>query len=336
MQSKDDYYGRGLYLTKDVLFRVPARTLDVSGRSQVLLPSRTGLLPGGPIFILVNTTGSAIPIKDSSGTLVKNLPAHSVAEVLLGTSKWVLLVDAYNTAKTWSSNGATARSIAVGYEVAATGVTLPTSYDPIICTGGYRRARSCGTGAKANIWMPDTDVTPNFVAGVGAFSFLGQCFYFKESDRLLTGHGPLLASSDVSWYDTCDLCTASLICQSSNPNWPPAVVVKIQDNYQGKFTGVHTLPFDGGGYSSTLADPDYYFMKLECDPTGWIGKIGYDLTGLPGGATVYSWSRFQFASPAVLPSIGSYGFLDGSLGGSECAGIGCWNTSTFEVLGFSS
>jgi hypothetical protein len=199
MLRKENFYGRGLYLTKNTIYGVPARILDATGRPFVQLPSRSGLNPGGPYFEVLNKSGAGIPLKNESGSTIRTMGVNTGTTVLLTPSRWITYSEAINTAKTFATDP-TARTIPIGQIAPPDSLTLPTDYDPVTCEGGYRRARFCSTGAKAQLWMLDSEVDPHFVSGVAIFGFQGECYYFKSSDRLLVGHGETIAASDATWY----------------------------------------------------------------------------------------------------------------------------------------
>jgi hypothetical protein len=216
MLSRDKFYGGayGIPSGSPTLRKGAPRVIDISAvengtnAASVTLPNKSLYQPGGPAFFFVNNGPRTIGLKDGGSTFW-NVPPGGTATVVLGTTRWWAFMDVTGTAKPVATNGNVVRTVPVGYVVPPTTVTQPTAYDPILCDGGYRRARLCGPdgGAYVNIWMLDADVDPHFVDGVAIFKYQDVCYYFKQSDRLQVNHGFTLAGSDVTWFATCDLCT---------------------------------------------------------------------------------------------------------------------------------
>jgi hypothetical protein len=178
----------------------------------LFLPSRqinyrTPMPPGGPYFYLRNAGSNTVPLYQDTGALLANCGPNTVTSVVLGTSKWWAYQDVLGTAKPVADNGASVRTVPIGYLGTTPASPVPTSYDPITCDGGWRRARSCASGGLMDIWMATDEVTPHFVDGVAVFKFNGNCYYFKASDKETLGHGFSLTADQVTWYADCDACT---------------------------------------------------------------------------------------------------------------------------------
>jgi hypothetical protein len=235
---------------------LPGLTLPARARNGVPIPT------GGPYYLLRNAGSGTLPLYRDDGVLLCNLPPATATTVLLGTTRWWAFQDAAGTAKSVADTGSLVRTVPVGYVPPATPFTAPTSYDPILCTGGFYRARFCSNGSKADIWMAEGDVTPHLVDGVAVFRFNEVCYYFKASDPRTLGHGFTLTEDQVQWFDTCDLCTAGGGGTDTNPVpcTPPAGLAttynvawhqKVRMDY-GSSGGMACAPSCEGDYNTNV------------------------------------------------------------------------------------
>lgn len=285
MISQDTYYGRAAYRTNGTIYRVPQRVLDISGAPFTQLPTRVGLHPGGPYFLLLNKSGGNKTLKNELGATILTMPNNTVTTVLLGTTRWWAKSKSINGSKAWGTDGPSVRTVPVGYVLPDSTLVQPVAYNSFECQGGYRRARACGSGAKVNIWMLTTDLN-SFVDGVVAFRYNCQPYYFKESDPLLVGHGFLLANADVSWYEDCLSVQQDSVCCWDN--WPAKVKIHITDNVNPygavpaptgiNLTGVYEMDPRVGVLISEgglLAD---YYIVMTCGrfsyPDAHVDEVG--------------------------------------------------------------
>ncbi len=348
MTSIEKFYGGALDGAASHLYGIPARVINVTDTGEIYMPSRSRLCPGGPYFILKNADGSTVALKEEAGTLIKTLPGNSITTISLGLTRWVAGSRPIGGVTTLGHDTAARAGVPFGYVPTVPTVSEPSAYDPIVCDGGYRRAHFCSTGAWANIWMLDADVTPNFVDGIAAFTFQGNGFFFRESNRLVTGRGFTLTAADVVWTGAdCPDTMDTLLCDYTNPNWPKTIKVRITDTVNVISAGRNDLNVAGdwtlysNGTSQYRADfntpkPAGYCIlsnmsiTAECDSGGWEIVIQYN-------SSEATHSEFYNASPrsAAGPTIGAYPWTTGG-GTSGFGGAGAWNASTVTVLGYGA
>jgi hypothetical protein len=347
MLSNEQFFGGGLTLTKNTLYRREQRALDVSGRAFIQLPSRTKLIPGGPYFYFINHGGSGVPLKRETGAAMFTMANNTVTTALLGRTKWVAFSRALSTAKPYGSFST--RTQPIGYEATISPFVEPTDYTEIDCGGVFRHARFCETGGFADVWMTADNAAPHFTDGVAVFKYNGFCYYFASSDapKSLAGSN-VIEPAWVDWFFTCDDCTGGG-CQPDDPLMPQSIVVEITDpshtpddtfSYIGGTRVFTKLPGAASYEHAPVASNCWFFGAIvECTSDGWDFAVMSSGTGCPGGTSgLYASQRHKSMQKTKHgPYIGSYPFTSFSTGvdmGDPL--LPFWPGLTVRVIGYGT
>jgi hypothetical protein len=335
MISREKFYGGSYGVTANTtLFRCGKRNIELlSGCSQITLPSRTNLPPGGPYWFLVNHSGGNVAVKNELGATILTAAQDTVTTVLLGTTKWVAVNRVINTPRVFQFGGNT-RANPVGYIPDTTTVTIPTDYDDdLTCLGNYRRARNCADGTLSNLWMHVDDISSGQV-----FRYQWNCYTFFPQDkpRLSVGIGGTLVDTGSDgfqgWFDDCDLCNGWCDPDSQNPALPIGLIVDIAGDTDevANMNGRHTFMRDGKDYIAWNTEANagrsfypsgccYRTAKIVCTLLdgssphhpfgGWAFVVENNCTVCPGGAAVYI-REYMYSMTAGLIPGNSYAGVD--------------------------